>query len=468
MNRHTPFFGCHMQRTKGYINTFQRAVDIGANVIQVYSGNPRRLIRVQEELQKSDGRLNDLIAAREQYVAPPLTPSAQENNRSKTQPSPDHDGPRHKHGSPPHVRLFFHSPYLINLSNPDASKMDLNVEILRQELEVCELAGGEGVVVHTGKRKRDDGQTTEDAFKTFVQTIQRALQNFKGQSRVLIETSAGEGNSIGVSVDDFAWLYMHSGFTATERRERLGIVIDTCHVFGAGYDISQPDVVRRFVYTLHQKHKIPVSHIKLIHLNDSKGVLGSLTDFHQNLGMGELYANQNYEGLKELMRMYVPLRVPFVLETPAAGRKTTLFPTASPTCPRKADAESERPAMVPAPTTSNMHQHEIALCHQLWSEMEGVEQEAEEEGSRNNGTGSVAAPTPRVSDGMLRNTLSIPGGPLERVLTEKSRKRTQRLQSTGTTSSPSSSSSSSVVFSHSGVQTVVSKQKRASRKRTGV
>ena len=63
MHPHTPFFGCHMQRTKSYLNTFRSATQIGANVIQVYSGNPRRLIRVQEELEKSTEKQADLLEA---------------------------------------------------------------------------------------------------------------------------------------------------------------------------------------------------------------------------------------------------------------------------------------------------------------------------------------------------------------------------------------------------------------------
>lgn len=376
-----------MQRTKGYVQTFLNARRIGASVIQVYSGNPRRLIRVQDELQKSEARLADVREARKRFVGRPhATRSAKSSLAQRDQTGT----------GATRIRLFFHSPYLINLSNPDAAKMKLNAEVLCQELGVCEEAGGEGVVVHTGKRKADDGQTDESAYQTFVKTVQLALGKFKGHSRVLLETSAGEGNSIGVRVEDFARLYMHSGFTAAERKDRLGIVFDTCHVFGSGYDISQPGVVRSLLYTLHEIHKIPISHVKLIHLNDSKGVLGSLTDFHQNLGHGELYGGNRFEGLKELMWMYVPRGVPFVLETPA-GKTATML------------SKGKTRASAPCATDTPSHQDEIALCHQLWTEV-------------------CSQRTPRKHTARA-TSIHVPTQELVRVLTDKARKRTKRLSS---------------------------------------
>lgn len=302
--------GAHMSRTNGYRRMFAEATRIGANVVQVFAGNPRRLRRVYEETLRQPERLEDLLAAREW-----TTPEAP---RSRAR-----------------VRLFCHSPYLINLSNPDPAKMRLHAEVLRQELEVCERAGGEGVVVHTGKRKVADGQTDESAYTSFVRTVQMALANFRGRARVLLETSAGEGNSVGVTVEDFARLYLRSGFSAVERRDRLGLVIDTCHVFGAGYDLTTAPQAHAFLHALHDVHRVPRSHVKLVHLNDSKGALGSCTDFHASLGEGLLFANGRYAGLAALMRAYVPRGVPFVLETHDA-----------------------RPYAV--------FEREIALCRRLW------------------------------------------------------------------------------------------------------
>ena len=301
---HSPHFGAHLSRAKGYLHALHHAERIGATAIQLFAGSPRQLTRVYDLVQRDPARQEELRAVQD-YTRPTSS------------------------GGPPRVRLFFHAPYLINLSHPDKSKRKLHAQILCQELQVCALAGGEGVVVHTGKRKVKEGQTEESAYTTFVQTIQDALYLYDitpitvattyttPPPRILIETSAGEGNSIGVSLHDFARLYLHSGFTANERKHRLGIVIDTCHVFGAGYDLSTAVHAQQFLHTFHHVCRLPVSHVKLIHLNDSKGALGSLTDFHEHLGDGQLFANPKgrYDGLKELIRLYVPRGIPFVLET---------------------------------------------------------------------------------------------------------------------------------------------------------
>ena len=329
LNNRIPYIGAHLSRSKGYVNVFENAVRIGANVIQLFSGSPRSLTRVHDVITTQPKRLEDLLAARDTYVRPTQRKNNPEPNQTTDTTSPN-------------VRLFFHAPYFINLSNPVPKKVQLHAEILRQELEVCELAGGEGVVVHTGKRKASDGQTDESAYKTFVTTVQSALEQFHGTSRVLIETSAGEGNSIGVSVEDFVRLYAGSGFTKTEQRDRLGVVIDTCHVFGSGYDISTAENAAKFIHTLHYIHNLPVSCVKLIHLNDSKGTLGSLTDFHENIGKGHLFANHRMDGLETFMKMYVPHGVPFVLETPS---------------------EKNRPAKG---KEGGIHMEEIAMCKLVW------------------------------------------------------------------------------------------------------
>ena len=301
---HSPHFGAHLSRAKGYLHALHHAERIGATAIQLFAGSPRQLTRVYDLVQRDPARQEELRAVQD-YTRPTSS------------------------GGPPRVRLFFHAPYLINLSHPDKGKRKLHAHILCQELQVCALAGGEGVVVHTGKRKVKEGQTEESAYTTFVQTIQDALYLYDitpttvattytaPPPRILIETSAGEGNSIGVSLHDFARLYLHSGFTANERKHRLGIVIDTCHVFGAGYDLSTAVHAQQFLHTFHHVCRLPVSHVKLLHLNDSKGALGSLTDFHEHLGDGQLFANPKgrYDGLKELIRLYVPRGIPFVLET---------------------------------------------------------------------------------------------------------------------------------------------------------
>lgn len=276
------YIGAHMSRANGYSNALNDARRIGANCVQLYTNAPQRLtfaIDVLKDEQRAD------LARTKQYLTDSHT------NRT----SGGINEPMH---------LFIHTPYTINLC--DVRKMTLNSTVLRQQLEVCELAGGQGVVVHTGSQGKE--QELHHAYETFVRTVRMAIHDFKGKSRVLLETCAGQGRSIGVKSDAFGRLY--NGFTSSEREQHMGIVIDTCHVFAAGYDISTVKGVQNFYREFH--HHIPFHDVRLVHLNDSKKACGTCVDRHEHLGKGFVFES-SMDALVELFRLYS--NVPFVLET---------------------------------------------------------------------------------------------------------------------------------------------------------
>lgn len=281
-----PPIGAHLSRTKatGFHGAVLDAVQLGADAVQVFACPPRQLTLVY------DADTDDLR-------------STQQLLRT------------HK------VQLFVHTPYTINLCDP--SKQALNACVLRQQLDLCSALGGSGLVVHTGTRKVATGQTEQDAHKTYVGTVARALHGFawrkytyghyEGSGRLLIETSAGKGNSIGVSVDDFATLYnaVVSGVQPVHHKH-LGVCVDTCHVYESGYDISSPATTYAYTRRLHKRLTGGKAAVKLVHLNDSKKWVGARVDRHEHLGDGGLYG-QSYDGLRALQAVYP--RVPFVLET---------------------------------------------------------------------------------------------------------------------------------------------------------
>lgn len=268
--------GSHLSRSGGYYNALQDARSIGANCLQLYTNAPQRLTFAMDVLnneQRAD------LAKAKQYL-------------------------QHSHTTKDPMLLFIHSPYTINLC--DTRKMTVNATVLRQQLEVCELAGGEGVVVHTGTQGKE--QELHHAYETYVRTVRMAMHGFSGRSRVLVETCAGQGRSIGVKVEAFARLY--NGFSREERERQMGVVIDTCHVFAAGYDISTADGVRAFCTEFH--HHISPNDVRLIHLNDSKKACGTCVDRHAHLGEGFVFKSST-DALVQLFAMYAS--VPFVLET---------------------------------------------------------------------------------------------------------------------------------------------------------
>lgn len=268
--------GSDLSRVGGYYNAIQDLLRIGGNCLQLYTNAPQRLTFAIDTLTKDN--YDDLAKAKDFLL----------NTKLSANP----------------IHLFIHSPYTINLC--DVRKITLNATVLRQQLEVCELAGGVGVVVHTGTCGKE--QKLHHAFETYVRTIRQALRGFTGQSRVLMETSAGQGRSIGVKIDAFSRLY--HGFTEEQRNKHMGIVVDTCHVFAAGYDISTTDGVNNFYHRFHQT--IPHTNVMLIHLNDSKKKCGTCVDRHAHLGEGFVF-KQSTDALAQLFRVYP--HVPFLLET---------------------------------------------------------------------------------------------------------------------------------------------------------
>lgn len=277
--------GAHVSRTNGYLAAADQTVAMGGTCFQVFTGSPQRLLLAMDSLAAKPAAAQAKTRAELAAVKARTSLSSSDPNR---------------------VTPFVHSPYRINLC--DVAKRKLNTKVLVQELEMCDLLGGVGVVVHTGtQQQKQCGQTRHGAYEAYVATVKAVLAAFTGTSRLLIETSAGQGYSIGVTMRDFGRLY--NAFAPSEQA-RMGIVVDTCHVFVAGYDLSTAAGVDAFVAKLCTY--VRKSDVRLIHLNDSAKPRGSQVDRHAPLGKGHVYAD-SYAGLAALFG-YFP-DVPYVLET---------------------------------------------------------------------------------------------------------------------------------------------------------
>ena len=286
MSKHSKVcIGAHLSCSKGFLNAAEQSLSMGAHCFQIFTGSPKRLTFAMDALAQKPADKQAVIQRELATI-----------NQLAKLPASDSN----------YLRPVIHSPYYMNLC--DASKQKLNVKLLVQELEMCELMGAIGVVIHTGTRKIKENQDLQMAYATFVSTIQTVLDTFKGKSRVLLETSAGQGNSIGVTMRDFGCIY--NAFDNETQRQRLGIVIDTCHIYVAGYDVSTAKGVDAYVAELCQY--VDKRDIRLIHLNDSAKELASKVDRHAPLGKGFIFKH-SYQGLEALLG-YFP-NVPYVLET---------------------------------------------------------------------------------------------------------------------------------------------------------
>jgi deoxyribonuclease IV len=205
--------------------------------------------------------------------------------------------------------VAIHAAYLVNLAGPDPDLFERSIGVLARELEVAPAFGARFVNVHIGSHR---GTSAEAGVARVAEGVERVLAQVAdgGESALLvIENSAGSGDSIGATLDELG-----ACLAAIDGRgippERVGICLDTAHLWGAGYDISTPEGVDAVVETAAEV--IGLHRVRMIHLNDSKAARGSRADRHQHLGAGSI----GPAGLGRLL-VHPGLRhVAYYLETP--------------------------------------------------------------------------------------------------------------------------------------------------------
>jgi len=196
-----------------------------------------------------------------------------------------------------------HDCYLLNLAAPRAALWRKSVAAFRVELERAERLGIPYLVTHPGAHL---GRGEADGIARVAEALNllhAALPSARVQ--VLLETTAGQGSSLGYHFEQLAAI-----LAAVERADRLGVCLDTCHVFAAGYDIRSAEGYRRTLWELDAC--VGLRRLKAIHLNDSVQGLGSRVDRHAHIGVGRL----GLEAFRLILNDRRLRRVPMVLETP--------------------------------------------------------------------------------------------------------------------------------------------------------
>ena len=254
--------GCHLSSSKGFLAMGKEAVKIGANTFQFFTRNPR------------GGKAKPLnLEDLERYLA-----FAKE------------------HGI---VMPLAHAPYTLNACAQDERLRDFAFDTMQDDLERLSHIPDAMYNFHPGSHV---SQGSEKGIQLIAELLNRLLQR-EGTVTVLLETMAGKGSEVGRSFEE-----IRAVIDRTERKERLGVCLDTCHVFDGGYDIvgNLDEVLKEFdgIIGLHR--------LRAIHLNDSKNPLGSHKDRHEKIGEGTIglaamEAMINHSSLREL---------PFYLETP--------------------------------------------------------------------------------------------------------------------------------------------------------
>ena len=200
-----------------------------------------------------------------------------------------------------------HMPYLPNLASPKSDIYDKSVAALTAELERCTLLGIPYLVTHLGHHL---GDGIAGGRERVVRAINAAFEVSDNSVMLLLENTAGEKNSLGSTFE-----HIRGIMDGINYQNRIGICFDTCHAFAAGYELRTESGIRE---TMAQfDNSIGISNLKMVHLNDTKGDLGSHLDRHEHIGMGYLG-----EGAFRLILHHPVLSpLPLVCETPVDTRR---------------------------------------------------------------------------------------------------------------------------------------------------
>jgi deoxyribonuclease-4 len=196
-----------------------------------------------------------------------------------------------------------HAAYLINLASPDPVLRERSYDAFAGELGRCVAFGLEFLVCHPGSAM---GDQRARALGRNADGIRRALAAVPGEVMVLLETTAGAGSCLGSTFEELAELLHLVGMP-----ERVGVCVDTCHVWAAGYDLAGD-----YEHVMHQlDQSVGLGMVRLFHLNDSLGARGGRRDRHAHIGLGTL----GVEPFRRLLRDERLWGIPKLLETPKDG-----------------------------------------------------------------------------------------------------------------------------------------------------
>ncbi|WP_308779893.1 deoxyribonuclease IV [uncultured Clostridium sp.] len=254
--------GCHLSTTKGFENMGKEALEIGANTFQFFTRNPRGG-------KAKDIDINDMEA---------LLSIAKENN---------------------FATILAHAPYTLNACSADERTREFAREMMEDDLRRMELMPNNLYNFHPGSHVK---QGVEIGINYIVELLNNVLKEDQ-TTTVLLETMAGKGSEVGRTFEEIAEI-----ISRVELKDKMGVCLDTCHVYDAGYDI-----VNNLDGVLDEFDRIiGLDRLKAIHLNDSKNPFKSHKDRHEKIGEGFL----GLDAITNIINHPKLKHLPFFLETP--------------------------------------------------------------------------------------------------------------------------------------------------------
>ena len=261
--------GCHLSISGGLEQTVARAQALQINALQIFSHNARS------------------------WKMGALKPDEAKKFIERR---------RHAHVE----YVVIHTIYLINLASPDPKNFKLSVQALQDEVQRAGELNIPHVNTHIGAHL---GQGIEKGLERIAEAINTVLASPQAKNapdvKILLENSAGEGTELGASFAELGTVLNN-----IKDKSRVGVCIDTCHAFAAGYELTTPHGLEKTLTELDRE--VGLERVALIHVNDSKFPLGSRRDRHEHIGQGHI----GTEGFRLIVNHPALREKPFILETP--------------------------------------------------------------------------------------------------------------------------------------------------------
>jgi len=259
--------GCHVSIQDGVEKCFGRAAELGCEALQIFTQNQRQWIA-------------------KEYDEPTIAAF----KRSRSDEGFDR------------VPILAHASYLINLCAVEAEKLKRSRLAFLQELKRCDRLGIDYLIIHPGAH---GGNGLSWGITKIAETLNWVLKQYRPRVKILLETIAGQGTGVGSRFEELSQI-----MDAVDENEHLGVCLDTCHIFAAGYAIENEKEWQKVINSLERI--IGLQKIQAIHLNDSRYECGSRRDRHAAIGQGRI----GLQGFRFLVNFSAFAGIAGVLEVP--------------------------------------------------------------------------------------------------------------------------------------------------------
>lgn len=263
-----PRIGAHLPVSKGLRHVIDEAQVMGLEALQIFLRNPRGM------------KARELSSSEIEYF---------QEKANNLDISP----------------IAVHIPYICNPASVKEDIYQLAHRVITEDLARCDIINADYLVLHPGSYTVS---SPDKAINRLIELLKRVLEGYRGTTEILIETMSGQGSEIGRNFEEIGQILKGVG-----EHPRVGVCLDTCHLFAAGYNIADAQGLKSTLEELSAY--VGTDKVRMVHVNDSLGDLGSKKDRHAHIGQGKI----GERGFYVLCQHPFLRRFPFVLETEYSG-----------------------------------------------------------------------------------------------------------------------------------------------------